>query len=79
MTATSLRQHIYKVLDGVARTGKPVVVERKGVLIKLVAKRGKSKKDGPSVFDNLVKRNVIRGDPEDLVHIDWSKYWKPCL
>jgi hypothetical protein len=25
---------------------------------------------------NLKPRNYIIGDPEDLVHIDWSKEWK---
>jgi hypothetical protein len=26
---------------------------------------------------NLKRRDCIIGDPEDLVHIDWSKEWKP--
>lgn len=78
MTATQLRQNIYQVLDKVARTGTPVSVERNGTIINLVPQK-KYKKDQLSVFDNLVKRDGIKGDPEDLVHIDWSKYWKPFL
>jgi hypothetical protein len=26
-------------------------------------------------LNSLVRRDVIVGDPEDLVHIDWSKEW----
>lgn len=25
----------------------------------------------------LPKRDIIEGDPEDLVHIDWSSQWRP--
>jgi len=25
----------------------------------------------------LPKRDIIVGDPEDLVHIDWSSEWRP--
>ncbi|MCW1922483.1 hypothetical protein OKA05_07945 [Luteolibacter arcticus] len=25
----------------------------------------------------LPKRSIIVGDPEDLVHIDWSSEWRP--
>lgn len=76
MTATKLRQNIYRVIDQVARTGEPVVVESKGVVLQLAP----YKKGAFSRLDAFrIKRNIIRGDPEDLVHIDWSKYWKPFL
>jgi hypothetical protein len=25
----------------------------------------------------LPKRDIIVGDPDDLVHIDWSSEWRP--
>lgn len=29
-------------------------------------------------FKNLLpKRDIIAGDPEELVHIDWSPEWRP--
>jgi hypothetical protein len=28
-----------------------------------------------SKLDKLVERNVMTGDPEDLVGLDWSGYW----
>ena len=31
-------------------------------------------------FENLFpERDLIVGDPDDLVHMDWSKEWRPCL
>ncbi len=29
----------------------------------------------PSVFDRLVVRETIIGDPDDLIHSDWSGEW----
>lgn len=74
LTPSKLRENIYKYLDEVALKGKTLEVERKGVIIKLVPSEKGNK---VSKFANLKKRNVIRGDPEDLVHISWEKEWKP--
>lgn len=30
-------------------------------------------------FNNLKNRNCVVGNPEDLVHIDWSEQWKTPL
>lgn len=73
-TPSKLRENIYRVLDEVVKTGRPVAVQRKGVVIQIVPPKKKK-----NWFDSLPKRKVIRGDPEALVHIDWSKEWKPCL
>ena len=32
-----------------------------------------------SKLAKLKKRDVIKCPPEDLVHMDWSKEWKPAL
>jgi hypothetical protein len=29
----------------------------------------------PSVFDRLIARDTIIGDPDDLIHSDWSGEW----
>ena len=72
MKATQLRADLYKVLDRVIESGKPVEIERKGRRLKIVP--------AAKVFqwEHLVQRpgNVV-GEPEDLVHMDWSKEWKP--
>ena len=74
ISATKLRANIYKVLDEAIETGEPVEVERKGVVLQIVPPR--KKRD----LSKLPKpRKIIVGDPEDIVHMDWSEYWKPYL
>lgn len=72
ITVTELRANLYRLIDQVIETGEPLVVERKGH--KVVIERSPVE----SKLANLVRRdNVIKGDPEDLVHIDWSGEWRP--
>jgi hypothetical protein len=28
-------------------------------------------------LDNLKKRAYLKGSPDDIVHLDWSKEWEP--
>lgn len=54
------------------KPGKSVETVRgsKRLIIVLVAPKRK--------FDNLVKRpEYLRCDPEEIVHIDWSRKWHP--
>lgn len=69
VTASELRQNIYKLLDKVLETGIPIEIKRKGRILKIVSEEPKSK------LDKLKKRDIIAGDPEELVHIDWSEEW----
>jgi prevent-host-death family protein len=71
ITASALRQNIYKILDGVAETGIPQEIIRHGKVLRIVSVEKKSK------LAQVKKRSVIKGDPEDLVHMDWSHLWKP--
>ncbi len=73
LTASKLRENIYRILDEVLETGIPVVITRRGRRLKIVCvDEGQTSK-----LDNLVERpEVLRGDPEELVHIDWSKKWR---
>lgn len=71
LSLTQLRENLYKIVDQVIATGIPVEIERNGIKVKLVPERKKSK------LDNLIKHSgTIKGDPEELVHIDWLKEWK---
>ena len=70
ITASKLRQNIYKLLDQVAETGNPIMITRKGKRLKIVPV------DKVSKFDNLKKRKGLLCDPEEIVHMDWSKEWK---
>ena len=70
MTASKLRQDIYRILDRVLETGEPVIVERNGRRLRISAD------ETPSRLDSLVRRpEVVIGDSDDLVHLDWSDEW----
>jgi hypothetical protein len=70
ITPTKLRANLYKIIDQVIATGNPVEIERHGHLVKIIAENPKSK------LDNLTKHpGTIKGDPEDLVHLDWYHEW----
>ena len=73
VTASSLRGDIYRLLDSVVETGEPLVVKRKGQQLRV------SREDQPSKLSRLVKHECIVGDPEDLVHVDWSGEWRNDL
>ncbi len=73
VTASRLREDIYNILDSVLSSGKPVEIERKGRLLRIVA-------DNPPVsrLTRIVKRpGMINGDPEDLPGIDFAANWNP--
>ena len=71
LTASRLRQDIYRILDEVLESGVPVEIERRGEILKIVPPEGRSK------LDSLQPRDYINTDPEDMVHIDWSETWHP--
>jgi len=66
-----LRENIYRILDEILETGVPVDIERKGKLLRIAAVEPRSK------LASLKSRDLIVGDPEDLVHVDWSEEWHP--
>jgi antitoxin (DNA-binding transcriptional repressor) of toxin-antitoxin stability system len=69
---STLRADIYRLLDHVLATGEPIEVERHGRLLRIVAVEPASR------LDALPKRpDYVRGDPDDLVHLDWSSDWNP--
>ena len=66
-SATDLRAHLYEVLDHVARTGDPVTVTRGGVELCIVRKKpAPARKRKPRTLPNL-----IVGDPDELIHMEW--------
>ena len=72
VTASELRQNIYRLLDQVLETGVPLEIERKGRKLRIVPSETGSK------LDRIVGNpDAIVGDPEDIVHMDWSEYWRP--
>jgi hypothetical protein len=69
ITASKLRESVYRILDDAIETGKPVEVVRKGVTLIIVPPKRRSK------LANLKKRAGLLGDPDDIVSMDWSKEW----
>ncbi len=68
ITPTELRSNIYQILDEILDTGIPIEIEKGGkkLLIKPV--------EQPNKLKNLKKRkNIIKGDPNDLVNLTWEK------
>jgi hypothetical protein len=75
LTASKLRANVYRLLDEVLDTGKPLEIERNGKLLVIAPKEEKKK---GSKLDNLPQRQgAIVGDPDELIHMDWSSEWNP--
>ena len=70
LSATKLRQNLYSILDRVLETGVPIQVERNGRLL-VIEPQEKRKK-----WDRLEEHDIVKGDPEGIVHMDWSGEWK---
>ena len=67
-------ENFLEILDKVAETGVPLEIQRKGkrLLVTPIDKRRK--------LDQLESHpDFIVGNPDDLVHIDWSSEWEPNL
>jgi prevent-host-death family protein len=73
ITASALRNDIYRLLDRVAETGDPLVVSRKGHLLKIVSEKR------PGKLMQLTRHECIQGNADDLVHMDWSGEWSHDL
>lgn len=72
VTASELRQNVYRLLDRVLDTGIPLDIERRGRRLRIIPA------DAPPKLDRLVGHpDYILGDPEELVHVDWSGEWRP--
>lgn len=71
LTASGLRADVYRVLDEVLESGVPVEIERRGRRLRIAPLSERKK------LDRLAPHAVIVGDPEELVHLDWSHEWRP--
>lgn len=71
LTASRLRQDIYRILDQILESGVPVEIERRGKVLKIMPPEQTSK------LDSLRSRDYLDVDPEELIEIDWSGTWSP--
>ena len=73
-TDSNIQRNILELLDKVVKTGIPEEIERKGRRL-LISPAEKHRN-----LDYLEEHpDFIVGNPDDLVHIDWSEEWKPKL
>ena len=70
LTATKLRQNLYRILDDILETGVPVDIKRNGEILKIVPEKKKSK------LERLKEHSTIIGDPESLINISFDNEWK---
>lgn len=68
VSSTELRKNIFKLLDEVLNSGRPLEIHKGGRLLRIIPVEKRSK------LQNLVSRpDTILGDPEDLVDISWDE------
>jgi hypothetical protein len=74
LTASKLRENIYRILDRVLETGVPVEIVREGRRLQIV----RVEEEPAGKLRNLEPHpDALVGDPEELVHLDWSGEWRP--
>jgi len=71
ITGTKLRENVYRVLDEALETGKPLEIRRKGRTLHLVPDSNGLR------LDRLRKRPTLCGQPDEIIHMDWSSEWRP--
>lgn len=71
-SVSRLRANLYRVIDQVLETGEPVEIERHGQRLRIVPAES-----GDRLAALRPHPGYLRGDPESVVHMDWSEEWKP--
>ena len=67
VTPTQLRADIYNLLDEVLKTGLPLEIKKGNKKLRIIPV------DEANKLENLIDRpEVIEGNPEDLVDIEWT-------
>jgi hypothetical protein len=72
ITASKLRENVYRILDQVLESGAAVEVERRGRRLRIVPVEPTRR------LGRLRSRpEYLKAEPEALVHLDWSREWRP--
>jgi PHD/YefM family antitoxin component YafN of YafNO toxin-antitoxin module len=72
VTASKLRQDVYRLLDEVLETGEPLIIERRKQLLRIVPDRKPE-----SRLEKLKRHDTLNVQPGEIVSIDWSSEWHP--
>lgn len=68
---SALRADLYRLLDRVLATGEPLEVERRGQRLRIVPGSDSGRLDRLKPTEGY-----LTGDPEGIVHLDWSDEWR---
>jgi CO dehydrogenase/acetyl-CoA synthase alpha subunit len=68
ISLTALRNNLFQIVDGVIKTGNPVVIERNGHRLKIVLEEKTSK------LKNLKPHDCIVGDPDELIQLKVTEW-----
>ena len=72
ITASKLRENVYRILDDVIEHGRPVDIVRRGRVLRIAPV------EAVKPIARLTRRaKFLRVDPDELVHMDWSSEWRP--
>lgn len=71
INVTELRQDIYHKFDEVIARQEPLLVDRKGHILKIVPLGRTSR------IASLEPQELVVGDADELIHMDWSETWSP--
>jgi len=72
ITATQLRQNVYRILDEVLESGRPTEVVRNGRKLLIVPDEPRRLR-----LSELPKRQILNCTPDELVATTWEKAWNP--
>lgn len=65
------RANLYRLIDRLLETGVPLEIERKGARLRIATM------EQPERLSRLKRHpDFLVGDPEDIVHVDWSGEWR---
>lgn len=69
VTPTQLRENIYKILDDVIETQRPIEISRKGQVVRLIFEQKKH----PGKLPNIKAHpEAFCVDPDSFIQVDWS-------
>lgn len=78
ISASQLRQDIYRLLDRVLETGEPLEIERSGQrLIVIPAPAHLTVATQARLQGIRPHPDAVTGDPADLVDVGWADAWRP--
>ena len=71
LNLTELRQDIYQKFDEVIARQEPLLIDRKGHILKIIPLGRTSR------IASLEPQELVVGDADELIHMDWSETWSP--